>query len=428
MTQGIYSTERGVLAAIDVAKARNEVLLELPEGTRKRFVVANKAEDYRKFAAYLKSLGQPCLIGFEATGNYHRPLAYFLGQEGFALKLVSSLAAARTREALYNSWDKNDPKDAQVIMHLLKTGATQTYHDPLVHQINDLQEISKTYYQVMLRKVKVQHSLLTHYLPLYFPEAQKYWCTSRAEWFSQLLLKFSNPAGIKKYTQEEFIQAAWDVVGRKVNKTMWLLDFYKTAAESIGLPVEEGSEAIRMFRLVLQEHLDLCRMRREIEKQSEVYLGDNPDYRRLQSMPGIGPIGALTILAEAGDLRRFSHYKKFLKYCGLNLCTQQSGQFRGMTRISKQGNSRLRYTFWMAAMSAIRMRENTFRRKYENYIKTDPCNKDLKRKACVAVAAKVARVAYGLIKSGTDYRCYHETAVPSGKIPSPRAVEATWTS
>jgi hypothetical protein len=74
------------------------------------------------------------------------------------------------------------------------------------------------------------------------------------------------------------------------------------------------------------------------------------------------------------------------------------------------------------------MRENTFRHKYENYIKTDPANKDLKRKAYTAVAAKLARVAYSVIKSGTDYRCFYESAIPSGKIPSKRAVEAFLTS
>jgi len=39
--------------------------------------------------------------------------------------------------------------------------------------------------------------------------------------------------------------------------------------------------------------------------------------------------GYLPILAEAGDLRRFRHYRQFLKFCGLDLVTQQSGQFRG---------------------------------------------------------------------------------------------------
>ena len=181
-----------------------------------------------------------------------------------------------------------------------------------------------------------------------------------------------------------------------------------------------------MFRMVLQEYIDLCRMRMEIEKRANCYLESNPDCHRLQTIPGIGPICALTILAEAGDLRRFSHYKKFLKYCGFDLCTQQSGQYRGITKLSKRGNSRMRYVFWMAATVAVRMRDNTFRKKYENYIKADPNNKDLKRKAYVAVAAKVARVAYSLIKCGSDYRCFYESATPGGKISSPRAVEAIY--
>lgn len=69
--------------------------------------------------------------GFEATGNYHRPIAWRLLQAGFDVRLISSLALARTREALHNGWDKNDPKGAQVIRHMLRIGATQRYHDPL---------------------------------------------------------------------------------------------------------------------------------------------------------------------------------------------------------------------------------------------------------------------------------------------------------
>ena len=64
------------------------------------------------------------------------------------------------------------------------------------------------------------------------------------------------------------------------------------------------------------------------------------------------------------------------------------------------------------------MRENTFRRKFENYIKKDPNNADLKRKAYTAVAAKIARVAYSIVKSETNYRCYFESVIPSGEIAS----------
>lgn len=142
----------------------------------------------------------------------------------------------------------------------------------------------------------------------------------------------------------------------------------------------------------------------------------------MRSLPGIGPILALTILAEAGDLCRFAHHRQFLKYCGLDLAKCQSGQYKGQERLSKRGNARLRFAFWFAATIAVRMRENSFRAKYERYIQNDPTNADRKRKALTAVAAKMARVAYGLVKHQTHYRCYFETALPRGSIPFRRAV------
>lgn len=147
------------------------------------------------------------------------------------------------------------------------------------------------------------------------------------------------------------------------------------------------------------------------------------DYQRLRLIPSIGSIAALTTLAEAGDLRRFSHHRQFLKFCGLDLATKRSGQFRGLFRLSKRGNARLRVVFWMAASVAARMRENSFRAKYECYMRSDPGSSDRKRKAYVAVAAKVAHVAFALIRSGADYHCFHEVAVPSGRTRSVRAVE-----
>jgi transposase len=180
--------EAFVWVGIDVAKDRHEALIEAPGWrSRKRVRVQNAAGDFRAFAEFLHSLRFPVRIGFEPTSNYHRALAYFLHSQGFELQLISSLALARTREAMHNSWDKNDPKDAQVILHLLKNGLTQHYHDPIVHHLNDLQELSKTHHQVSLEKTRTQHRLLTHYLPLYFPEIARYHSSSRSEWLWALL-------------------------------------------------------------------------------------------------------------------------------------------------------------------------------------------------------------------------------------------------
>ena len=207
MTSRSSITSPTVRVAIDVAKLTHQVLLELPNGKRRVIRVANTRRS--SITSWRRPrLDHPCEVAFEPTGDYHRPLAYMLSQAGCRLRFVSTLAVARTREALYNTWDKNDPKDAQVILHLLKHGTTQAYVDPLVSGHQDLQEIANTYHQISLRKTRLHHSLLTHYLPLYFPEAERYLHSSRAEWFTELLLFTPCPAAVRTYTKTAFVAAA----------------------------------------------------------------------------------------------------------------------------------------------------------------------------------------------------------------------------
>ena len=211
-------------------------------------------------------------------------------------------------------------------------------------------------------------------------------------------------------------------MGRKVSKARLLGDIFETAKTSIGLPIPVDAPAIRMFRLVIAQARSLIRQRDEIEAMADQLLAASQDYARLRQVPGIGPINALAILAEAGDLRRFGHHRQFLKFCGLDLATQQSGTYRGQTKLSKYGNARLRRTFWLAAQVAIRQRENSFRDKFERSISRDRHNADLQRKALTAITAKMARVVHALIKSGTDYRPFIEGSVPGGRTPLRRAV------
>ena len=105
------------------------------------------------------------------------------------------------------------------------------------------------------------------------------------------------PASITALGKGAFIAAAWDVVGRKVAKARLRADIYDTAASSIALPVAPDAHAIGMFRLVVAEALRLIRARDRIEARADALLGGHPDDQRLLTIPGIGPIHALTILA-----------------------------------------------------------------------------------------------------------------------------------
>ena len=141
------------------------------------------------------------------------------------------------------------------------------YHDPLIQGTNDLQELSKTHDIVSRSKTELWHRILTHYLPLYFPEADRFPRSSRSDWLLAFLERYPSPHFISAMGRDAFIADAWAVVGRRVSKERLLSDIYDTAASSVGLPVEPDSDAIAIFRMVLAEpqgpvtHRDLWRDR-----------------------------------------------------------------------------------------------------------------------------------------------------------------------
>ena len=92
------------LVAIDIEKAFHAVLIEGPDGRRHPFRMANSAEDHDRLLGFLRALPGRARIAPEPTGNVHRTLAYRLLREG-ARSSLSSVAGARYREALFNSWD-----------------------------------------------------------------------------------------------------------------------------------------------------------------------------------------------------------------------------------------------------------------------------------------------------------------------------------
>ena len=78
--------------------------------------------------------------------------------------------------------------------------------------------------------------------------------------------------------RERFIEEAWGLIGRKVNKRLVLSDIYDTALSSTGLPVADESKAIVMYRLVIHQMIQLIQARDEIERQSVLSRGNHPDF------------------------------------------------------------------------------------------------------------------------------------------------------
>jgi len=128
----------------------------------------------------------------------------------------------------------------------------------------------------------------------------------------------------------------------------------------------------------------------------------NPVSKRLATMPGVGPIIALTVAVEI-DPAAFESGRHFAAWAGLTPREHSTGGKQRMGGISRAGNERLRRLFVLGAMSVIKVAERP-----GNKLATEWLLNLLRRRprkvAAVALANKMARIAWAMMTSGENYR------------------------
>lgn len=133
------------------------------------------------------------------------------------------------------------------------------------------------------------------------------------------------------------------------------------------------------------------RLQQHIERHQE--LADKQQL--LTSITGIGEQSAALILAEIGEVKRFSSARALAAFAGLTPGERQSGSsIKGKTRLCKIGNARLRKAFYFPALTAIRYcpQIQLFRERLMAAGKN-------KMQVVGAVMHKLIRVVYGVLQS-----------------------------
>jgi hypothetical protein len=146
-----------------------------------------------------------------------------------------------------------------------------------------------------LARTRLQHGLLLHYIPLYFPEFGRYWYSTRSEWFIRFLIRFPVPSAVRALSRDAFIAEAWDIVGKKWDKRAKLEEIYELARCSIGLPVALDSPAVETFRLQLERYAEINERRAWLDRRAQEVLANNSDFQLLIQLPGVAAITALMI-------------------------------------------------------------------------------------------------------------------------------------
>ncbi len=141
-------------------------------------------------------------------------------------------------------------------------------------------------------------------------------------------------------------------------------------------------------------HDQVQRLEATLEELAPPFRGD---LARLQSVPGVGPIVALTVLATFSDVRRFPSAKHAASYAGLVPSSYDSGERVQHGRITRRGSSELRAMLCEAAHHAG----------YRNHplgpYFRQVCVRRGYKMAVVAVAHQLCRILYALLRDGTAF-------------------------
>lgn len=132
-----------------------------------------------------------------------------------------------------------------------------------------------------------------------------------------------------------------------------------------------------------------------------------PEVTRLETIPGIGTLTAMSLHVEIHDITRFPNAEAVVSYFGLDPEIEQSGNERKhLHQISKNGRPYIRGLLVQAAWSHVNFaHDSTLTAKYHEL-----AERKGKQVAIVATARRLLKVAYHVLNDDRDF----ETTPPSG--------------
>ena len=120
----------------------------------------------------------------------------------------------------------------------------------------------------------------------------------------------------------------------------------------------------------------------------------------LMTIPGIGSIRSLDIVAEIGEISRFSSASHLSSYSGLVPSIKQSGNTLRLGRLVKQSSKTLKSDFIEACWNIVRTKESNPLQEFFKKL----AKKKGKQKAICATARKLSCVVYVMLRDQKEFR------------------------
>ena len=118
----------------------------------------------------------------------------------------------------------------------------------------------------------------------------------------------------------------------------------------------------------------------------------------LLSIPGVGPNTAACVLAEIGDIQRFSSCKDFIGFVGLYPRIEQSGTSLNKARLTNKGSRLLKHALYLSSVACLK--HNIY---LKNLYNKKVSQGKVPKQALIVVARKLASIMYSMLKNNSTY-------------------------
>lgn len=384
------------IVGIDIGKNHHEASIVSPEGKQigrsLRFATTHKGADSLMNFIF-KNIGtSPCVFGMEATGHYWYPIYSFLKAKGYIIYVINPIQSDSLRK-MYIRQTKNDSIDSFLIAEVIRFGqfGTTSMAD---ENILAMRQLCRYRDSVISSRTEIKLRIGT-IMEQIFPEYEKQFSSLWLSTSIGILEKYLTPENIENAPIDELFEIIKDKSHNRLTKAK-AISIKEAAADTFGIKIAQDAFSFQLKQLIDRMNF--------LDKQIEALDIEIIKYYErfdcyLHTIPGIGIIGAATILAEIGDINRFKNSSALVAFAGIDPTVRQSGEFNSThNHMSKRGSPYLRHAIFLAATTCS----------FHN----SPLNAYYKKKrdqgkhhltATGAVARKLTTVIYAVLRDGKPY-------------------------
>ena len=337
---------------------------------------------------------KPAIV-YEFTGVYALPLLTFLIEEGYKIYQISPLESAKMRKAEVRPV-KNDSLDTNTIAKVYYTKELREFSkQDKVYE--DLKEMSR-HYQFLIYQSNVEknryHRCLDAIWPM-FDEVIEY----DSEIALEIVKKYKHPSNVKtvKGILKTIDECPTGRSGTKENMATKILDYIKSHNSGVNKDSYMVNELVSLVDRINNTSLALEKLLNQM-KQICLQL---PEFEIIKSIPSVGDKLSIRLLAEIGNISKYSSSKSLIAYAGLDPMIMQSGKQSGEhMHITKKGNSFLRSSLYLLITCLCIHYPNSSIALYVAKKKNDGLHP---KAAKIAGCNKLLRTIYAMLSNGTLY-------------------------